>query len=420
MKNTNKWIMLLATTLPLAACEEKEKPVSLVMPDGQSLTRESFADQTAAPGVVTFSTTGAWTSNVETATPTRETAPPDWIAIDPASGDRAGAYTVAIRLTPNLTGADRAARVTIACGGSAAEISVIQKHLKENGNEMTITDLVNMRENAYRQATGIFLQVDERYATLEARQDATADTPLLLDYWNASYDAIHHCNFLNETLEREQGTISGEERDRLAATALAHRAALYFYLKNAFGSVPVSIHAGIISPWEIPPATGKDVTDLVLSDLDLAIQFGGNQADTARLLAAACRVANGDFATAAYNLQGMTVDFVDVNSDGIINDNERPFNTMAARVHLLSAEVALEMGRGEDALRELNVVRAALGQTPLTPASMDDARAAIRAAFAGWDAGMKILNATRWGVTASWGDRALLPVPRQTVATSNK
>jgi hypothetical protein len=70
----------------------------------------------------------------------------------------------------------------------------------------------------------------------------------------------------------------------------------------------------------------------------------------------------------------------------------------------------------ELAANNLNIVRNIDGLPPLSPYD-DDIHAAIKEAFSikNRDAGMKYLNADRWGETANWGHRQILPVPMRAI-----
>jgi hypothetical protein len=128
--------------------DEPEGPRDIAVQDNASLTQEVFADQTQGKSNVTFTTTGAWTSLISenpasvTATgphpkPSEADAPIAWISISPDHGDGAGDYTVVITLTPNLTGADRTAVITITCAGTKIAITVTQKVENEDGTTLS-------------------------------------------------------------------------------------------------------------------------------------------------------------------------------------------------------------------------------------------------------------------------------------------
>lgn len=96
----------------------------------ENLTQTIYADTTQGNGV-TFTTSGAWTSNVRG---TISTVLPDWISITPSSGSAAGKYNVTPALKVNTTGADRTAVITISCQGKTFDITVVQKGTDINGH----------------------------------------------------------------------------------------------------------------------------------------------------------------------------------------------------------------------------------------------------------------------------------------------
>jgi hypothetical protein len=120
-----------------AACSkdgggEPETPPAIEITAGDEQT--IFADQTEA-AAVSFTAAGAWTATVEEiAPPTRATADaPEWISINPASG-AAGNASFAITLQENASGADRAAKITIASSGDSRDVTLTQKATTADGN----------------------------------------------------------------------------------------------------------------------------------------------------------------------------------------------------------------------------------------------------------------------------------------------
>jgi uncharacterized protein YjdB len=125
------------------------------MENGAALTQTAFADETGVKSDVTFATTGAWTSSIaegaapkpasmaikstSTATKSANEETGSWRTITPDHGDAAGKYTVTITLTPNTTGEDRTATITVSCNGTNITITVTQKAIKEDGTVLTPT-----------------------------------------------------------------------------------------------------------------------------------------------------------------------------------------------------------------------------------------------------------------------------------------
>lgn len=121
--------MLLASCT-LASCDkEKEEPANIEVTNG-SMKQEVFADNTQGQGEIKFSTAGAWTSTI---TPTTKADASTWVEIDPASGDKAGEYSINIKLETNYTGETRKAEIKISCSGTIITISVEQKGTTKDG-----------------------------------------------------------------------------------------------------------------------------------------------------------------------------------------------------------------------------------------------------------------------------------------------
>lgn len=118
-------LFALFAAVLVAACVDDEnpggEPGKIEVPDRQELTQTLAAD--AATGRVTFTTDGAWHSTIAET----RTEAPNWIAISPDHGDKAGTYDVKIELTPNDTDAARTATVTIVCGASKITVTVTQE-----------------------------------------------------------------------------------------------------------------------------------------------------------------------------------------------------------------------------------------------------------------------------------------------------
>lgn len=130
--------MLLAmVVLVLAGCEKnnEEDRTNITVPNQTQLTQTVYADQTTGASGVTFTTAGAWRSSIDEGTAVRssESSASGWISIDPDSGDKAGSYTVNIRLTTNDTGEKRSATITIICGGDKIMITITQESVTQEG-----------------------------------------------------------------------------------------------------------------------------------------------------------------------------------------------------------------------------------------------------------------------------------------------
>ena len=116
----------------ITGCDDKDKkdPIPEIKVENETaLTQTAFADNTTGASDVTFTTAGAWISTINEG----NAKAVSWVSISPSSGNTAGKYTIAITLTPNATGADRTATITITCNGEDIKITVTQKATKQNG-----------------------------------------------------------------------------------------------------------------------------------------------------------------------------------------------------------------------------------------------------------------------------------------------
>lgn len=95
----------------------------IIDPVEDALLEQTVGSTAFAAEGVTFTTTGAWTSQVVPAT---KGSQPMWVSISPDHGDEAGTYTITISLEANDTGEDRKADIIITCGGQKITISITQ------------------------------------------------------------------------------------------------------------------------------------------------------------------------------------------------------------------------------------------------------------------------------------------------------
>jgi hypothetical protein len=146
-------VTVIALLTVFTSCKKND---DIQVQNKEALSQIISADQTSG-SEVTFTTTGAWTSNIKDKA-TKSTKGETWISINPDHGNAAGTYTVKINLEPNETGADRSAVITITCGDMNVEINVTQKGIGDNG-DVRLLKTINFNYNS-----DIFEYV---YATLE-------------------------------------------------------------------------------------------------------------------------------------------------------------------------------------------------------------------------------------------------------------
>lgn len=132
------FLMLLAA-LTLVACDkggDDSPPKSITVPNQQQLTQTVYADDNVGKSGVTFTTKGAWTSEIsESATAKSTRAVADWVSISPSSGDKAGDYTIQISLLTNYTGEKRSATISLKCSGEMVSIVVAQEAVTAAGDK---------------------------------------------------------------------------------------------------------------------------------------------------------------------------------------------------------------------------------------------------------------------------------------------
>ena len=126
-------VLMAILAIAIAGCggdDDETQPTDITVGNSNVLTQTAFADQTQATAV-TFTTTGAWTSSIGEGV-VKSTAP-TWVTISPTSGAAAGSHTLTITLSPNATGADRAAAITITSGEATVTVNVTQKFTLSDG-----------------------------------------------------------------------------------------------------------------------------------------------------------------------------------------------------------------------------------------------------------------------------------------------
>ncbi|WP_419032137.1 BACON domain-containing protein [Dysgonomonas gadei] len=130
-----KLVYLFFIIAIITACSKDEENKSIEV-DKAQLNQTVYADETQGKSGVSFTTTAAWTSSItETTTKSLKdnSTPENWVSVTPDRGDKAGNYTITINLTPNYTGAERSATITINCNGDKIEINVKQDGQTQTG-----------------------------------------------------------------------------------------------------------------------------------------------------------------------------------------------------------------------------------------------------------------------------------------------
>lgn len=137
-----KLLFILLAALTITACTEEDKATTtttttITTPDQTQLTQTAYADENTGKNSVNFTTSGAWTSAIseKPAAKSASDSIPKWIIITPASGDKAGDYTINVILGTNYTGEKRTAIITITCNGQTITITVTQEATTKEGEK---------------------------------------------------------------------------------------------------------------------------------------------------------------------------------------------------------------------------------------------------------------------------------------------
>lgn len=128
----------LLATVALTGCDKEnaQETPAIIVPHQEQLTQHVYADENTAKNDVTFTTNGAWTSEITEAAQAKSTrAATDWVSITPSSGEKAGNYSVKISVVGNFTGEKRTAAIHIKCNGQTMSITVTQEATTENGEK---------------------------------------------------------------------------------------------------------------------------------------------------------------------------------------------------------------------------------------------------------------------------------------------
>ena len=125
MKVLRYWLCAIAALAIFASCEELGGDNQLIIdPVEDAHLEQTVGSETITAEGVSFTTTGAWTSQVVPVS--TKASQPMWVSITPDHGDEAGTYTISINLEANDTGEDRKANIIISCGGQTITISITQ------------------------------------------------------------------------------------------------------------------------------------------------------------------------------------------------------------------------------------------------------------------------------------------------------
>lgn len=138
MKNLRLLAITLAGLIFLSGCDglpgngDEESQISI--PDLSQLTQTAYADEGDTGEGFKLTALAPWNVSI---TQTRSEEKPDWIKLfvdgtETYSGE-AGTFTFKIELTPNYSGSERKAEITITSGDDEITVSVTQNSKDKNG-----------------------------------------------------------------------------------------------------------------------------------------------------------------------------------------------------------------------------------------------------------------------------------------------
>lgn len=406
-----KVILFFVIVLVSTSCDDFSNAIKVE--HGQT-TQTFWADETQASETFTFKTTNAWTSII------REPAycssvVPDWISINPGSGEVAGEYSINISLEENKTGVKRTALITLVCDESTVTINITQEATKKDGTAMStkFEESLAAYDEAYENTAQLFRQLDNNYATLESRSTLTAQTTELYEFWINAYITIGYLNILIDDVEN-QHQMSEVEKNTLKAKCFGYRGTTYFLLTTFFGDVPVAMSSEQEYTM-LNKSASSEVLNASISDLQRAIylypQFTPSHYFSALLIASYQKNYQIAYNFSKQLIESGNVAIRDTNNDGIINALDN--NTFAIQTLCLAAESCLQVGKSLEAIGHVNSIYTAYGQPTLSFGStIEEIRIAIRNIIKNNnDNGLKIINAIRWGDTSTWEKYALFPIP---------
>lgn len=189
LRMKTKFLALFTATVILLSGCDKENPQeapAITVPNQEHLNQNVYADENMGKNDVTFTTNGAWTSEItELVKEKSSRAATDWVSIHPSSGDKAGNYTVKLSLTTNYTGEKRTAAINIKCNKQTITITVAQEATTLTGEEPEITNPVTSIELS---PTKIYLQPGETETLKAAVYPGDASTKEL--NWKSSNSQI--------------------------------------------------------------------------------------------------------------------------------------------------------------------------------------------------------------------------------------
>ena len=130
------YLCLLALLFAWAGCSDDEATKNVILTGGTQTSQTVYADETqGSGGGISFTAVADWVATVTEVATSKAAGGSlvDWLTLSAYSGG-AGEYTLTLTLKENNTGADRKAKIEIACAGDVITITVEQKGTTEEGD----------------------------------------------------------------------------------------------------------------------------------------------------------------------------------------------------------------------------------------------------------------------------------------------
>jgi len=159
MKNLICCVLMI---LAIISCEKGgEKQENQVILSDQTKPNQTVgADKSEAVGI-TFTAKSSWTATVKGETQTSDV---DWLRLMLDGRETykgaAGTFTLSFKLTPNDTGVERTAIITIKSGDSDVDIAVLQKHKENVDNPFNIRAEGNIGTLSWKLTEGGRLEIN--------------------------------------------------------------------------------------------------------------------------------------------------------------------------------------------------------------------------------------------------------------------
>lgn len=99
-----------------------------------------------------------------------------------------------------------------------------------------------------------------------------ASNPVVLDYWNTSYNQVYAANSIIEGADKSFG-LSVENKNQLEGEALFIRALVHFYLVNLYGKIPYIKETDYKKNSIVSRMPVEEVYENIVSDLEKAVEL---------------------------------------------------------------------------------------------------------------------------------------------------